>query len=62
MCGKISAAQEERQLLEEKVEQLKTENDELEYAIGNADDQKVIEDIARADLGLFYPGEKGFYR
>ena len=60
MCGKINAAQEERQVLEQKVEQLEAENSELEYAIGNADSQKVIEDIARADLGLVYPGEKVF--
>lgn len=60
MCEKIGAVSEEKEMLDEQVEQLEAENSELEYAIENSDNKKVIEDIARADLGLIYPGEKVF--
>ena len=60
MYEKISAVSEEKDALEQQVVELETENSELEYAIENSDDKKVIEDIARADLGLIYPGEKVF--
>ena len=60
MGKKIMSAEGEKQLLEEKVENLENENSELKYAIDNSDNKKVIEDIARAELGLFYPGEKVF--
>ena len=46
--------------MEQKVQELEAENSELQYAIENADDEDVIEDIARGELGLVYPGERVF--
>ena len=60
MSGKIKTAMNDQKEIEKQVEELETENAALNYAIENSDDEKVIEDIARNDLGLVYPGEKVF--
>ena len=60
MSGKITAAIKNQEDMEQKVQELEAENSELQYAIENADDEDVIEDIARGELGLVYPGERVF--
>lgn len=60
MSDKIKAAMNNQKEIESRVEELEAENSQLDYAINNSDDEKVIEDIARSDLGLVFPGEKVF--
>lgn len=60
MSEKIKAAQDHQKELEEKAQQLEQEKAELEFAIENSDNEEVIENIARDELGLVYPGEKVF--
>jgi len=60
MKGKLAeAVSVEKQLQQERTE-LEKENAALEYAVENADDPGVIEDVARDKLGLVKPGDRIF--
>ena len=59
--SKIGDAEEQRDILQAKVEQALQENAELTYDIDHAGDDDTIEEIARMKLGLVKPGEKIFY-
>ncbi len=59
--GKIAQAQEDRAMLQEKVDEALQKNAELEYDIEHSGDDETIEEIARAKLGLVKPGEKIFF-
>jgi len=58
---KIAEAEQERAVLQARVDTRLQENAELEYDIAHAEDPEVIEAFARAKLGLAKPGEKIFY-
>ena len=60
MSGKIKEETQKQEEIQQQVDELKKENEDMEYAIDNSEDESVIEDIARAELGLVYPGEKVF--
>ena len=60
MSGKIKAAEDERDFLQQQAQDLENENTDIKDKIENSEDEKVIEDVARAELGLVYPGEKVF--
>lgn len=59
--GRITAAEENRLQLQQKVTEMSQSNAGLEYQIEHGADDETIEDIARNKLGLVYPGEKIFY-
>lgn len=54
-------AQEQKMVLEQKVEEVKEQNKALRYQIEHSDSDDTIKDIARAKLGLVDPGEIIFY-
>lgn len=56
----IQAAQEERTALAAEVDAYVRTNAELNYKIEHSEDDAIIEDIARTELGLVEPGEKIF--
>ena len=60
MSGKIKAAEDERDFLQQQAQDLENENTDIKDKIENSEDETVIEDVARAELGLVYPGEKVF--
>ena len=60
MSGKIKEETQKQEEIQQQVDEMKKENEDMEYAIDNSEDESVIEDIARAELGLVYPGEKVF--
>lgn len=60
MSGKIKEETQKQEEIQQQVDELKKENEDMEYAIDNSEDESVIEDIARAELGLVYPEEKVF--
>ena len=41
--------------------EITAENEDMQYALGNKDDEDVIRDIAREQLGLGEPGEEVYY-
>lgn len=57
---KINAAEVARKETAEKVNAAVRTNSELQYQIEHSDDDEIIEDIARSELGLVEPGEKIF--
>ena len=59
--SRIEEAEENRDLLQAKVDAALQENAELSYDIEHADDPETMEEIARTKLGLVEPGEKIFY-
>lgn len=59
--SRIASAEEDRVVLQAKVDALLQENAELEYDIAHAGDPETIAEIARTKLGLVKPGEKIFY-
>ena len=50
----------EQAALQEEVDAYVRENAELSYKIEHSEDEDIIEDIARNELGLVEPGEKIF--
>ena len=56
--SKISDAQAESDILTAQAAEIAAENDELGYALENQEDDDVIRDIAREELGLGERGEK----
>lgn len=59
--SQITEAERELLELQQKAEQLRRENAELEYDIAHSGDDATIMDIARSKLGLVLPGEIIFY-
>lgn len=59
--SRIASAEEDRVVLQAKVDAMLQENAELEYDIAHAGDPETIAEIARTKLGLVKPGEKIFY-
>ena len=59
--SRIASAEEDRLVLQAKVDAMLQENAELEYDIAHAGDPETIAEIARTKLGLVKPGEKIFY-
>lgn len=60
MNAQLDQARSEQTLYAQRLAALQEQNDKLAEAIANSDDQEVIEDIARDDLGLASTGEKIF--
>lgn len=59
--GRISEARDRADALNEQVQSLTMANETLADEIARAEDEELIKDIARAELGLVEPGEKVFY-
>lgn len=59
--GRISDAKAQANALNEQVQSLTMANETLSDEIARAQDEELIKDIARAELGLVEPGEKVFY-
>lgn len=59
--GRIDAAQAEKQALSAQVETQQRENDSLQAALGKADDEEYLQELAREQLDMVSPGEKVFY-
>ncbi len=58
---RIDAAQAEKQTLSAQVEARQRENDSLQAALGKADDEEYLQELAREQLDVVSPGEKVFY-
>ena len=56
----IAAKQKELQDLENKLEQQRQQNDELERVLESGSDQEIIERVARDKLGYAKPNERVF--
>ncbi len=54
---KITRTAQENARLEQEVERQRAENDVMRYAVEHSNDDSVIEDAARRELGLVYPDE-----
>ena len=59
--SRISEAREANSLLTAQAADIAAENDQLSYALENQDDDEVIRDIAREELGLGERGEMVYY-
>lgn len=59
--GRISDAKAQASALNEQVQSLTMANETLSDEIARAEDEELIKDIARAELGLVEPGEKVFF-
>ena len=59
--GQISRTRQENEQLSATAADITAENEELSYALENQDDEEVIKDIARDELGLGEPGEEVYY-
>ena len=59
--GQISRTRQENEQLSATAADITAENEELSYALENQDDEDVIKDIARDELGLGEPGEEVYY-
>ena len=57
---RIGEAKTEQAALQSEVDSYVRENAELSYKIEHSEDEDIIEDIARNELGLVEPGEKIF--
>ena len=60
MQSNLHHAQAEQEIYASRLAVLREENEKLRQAITHSDDPKLIEDIARNDLGMISPGEKIF--
>lgn len=60
LSRQISDAKQEREALAGEVDEYVRINAELNYKIEHSEDDAIIEDIARTELGLVEPGEKIF--
>lgn len=60
MNAQLDQARSEQMIYAQRLALLQEQNDKLSEAIANSDNQDVIEDIARNDLGLASQGEKIF--
>ncbi len=60
MKSQLTAAQEQRDLLQARVQAQVEENNALSDAIAHSDDPEYIANIARSDLGLLEPDEIRF--
>ncbi len=60
MNAQLDQARSEQSIYAQRLALLQEQNDKLADAIANSDNQDVIEDIARNDLGLASQGEKIF--
>lgn len=58
---RLSDAKSQADALNEQVQSLTMANETLADEIARAEDEELIKDIARAELGLVEPGEKVFY-
>lgn len=58
---RIDAAQTEKLALSTQVEAQQRENNSLEAALGKADDEEYLQELAREQLDMVSPGEKVFY-
>ena len=59
--GKIGEAREKSAQLTAQAAEITAENEDMQYALENKDDEDVIRDIAREQLGLGEPGEEVYY-
>lgn len=57
----VKAAEVEKALLAAQVEAQQQENDALSADIAEGGTQEKMEELAREELGLVYPGERVFY-
>ena len=57
----VRAAEAEKAALAEKVQEKQLENDALSADIAQGGTQEKMEEMAREELGLVYPGERVFY-
>lgn len=60
MNAQLDQARSEQSIYAQHLAALQEQNDKLAEAIANSDNQDVVEDIARNDLGLASQGEKIF--
>ena len=58
---RIDAAQTEKLALSTQVEAQQRENNSLEAALGKADDEEYLQELAREQLDMVSPGERVFY-
>ena len=59
--AQISNAQEQEQLLSAQVAEQRQANADLRDDLAHADDEELIKELAREQLGLAEPGERIFY-
>ena len=59
--SQVAAAEAEKARYETAVETLRQENDALAADIAQGSTQEKMEEMAREELGLVYPGERVFY-
>lgn len=58
--AQMSQAEEQKQQLQQQVDDAARTNAELQYQIEHSTDDETIEEVARDKLGLVMPGEKIF--
>ena len=51
----------ENDALQQQINDMEVQNAELQYKVENSDDDDVLADVARDELGYVGPGEKVFY-
>lgn len=61
ISAQITEAKTREDALTQQVSALQEKNDALQQDIDNAQDEDLIKDIARDELGLVEPGEKVFH-
>ena len=59
--GQVRAAEAEKEALAAQVQAKQQENDALAADIAQGSTQEKMEEMAREELGLVYPGERVFY-
>ena len=59
--NRIETSRAEQENILQQIEEKQVSNAEMEYAIENSEDDEIIADIARDQLGYVAPGEKVFY-
>mgnify|MGYP005814097693 CR=1 FL=1 len=61
MKAKTNDKYAENDALKQQINDMEVQNAELQYKVENSDDDDVLADVARDELGLVGPGEKVFY-
>ena len=59
--SKIHDTKAEQDALQQQINEMEVQNAEQPYKVENSDDDDVLADVARDELGLVGPGEKVFY-
>ena len=58
---RIETSRAEQAEIIQQIQDKQTSNEEMQYAIENSEDDEIIADIAREQLGYIAPDEKVFY-